>query len=81
MKIVESIKENTLSTEITLSIICLRENDPSLNKKRITLNNQIESLPSDYGLKVINNAIIDNNCFSRKKLYLNHPVGWYIKIC
>ena len=74
-KIVENIKENSPSTDISLSNICLREDDLTLDKKRKALNDQMESLATDYGLKVIDNANIDSNCLSRRKLHLNHRIG------
>jgi hypothetical protein len=75
LTIVENIRNDSPMTEITLSNICLREDDISLNKKCVALNNEIESLASDYGLKVINNGNIDSSCLSKKKLHLNSRVG------
>ena len=75
LEIVENVKENSPSTEITLSNICLREDDLSLNKKRSALNKEIENLANEYGLKLIKHDNIDSSCLSRKKLHLNHRIG------
>ena len=73
--IIEYVKQISPMTEIVLSNICLRMDNPKLDTKRIELNKSISMVAEEYGLKIIDNKNIDRSCLAKKKLHLNGHIG------
>lgn len=73
--IIEYVKQISPKTEIVLSNICLRMDNPKLDPKRIELNKSISMVAEEYGLKIIDNKNIDRSCLAKKKLHLNGHIG------
>ncbi len=70
-KVINIAKQKSPSTRIILSDVCLREDKPNIEGKRIALNKKIHQLAKELNVSVLNNDNIDSSCLSRKKLHLN----------
>jgi len=75
VEIISTIKEISPNTEIAFSNICIRKDDPTLEKSRIQLNESIKNVSRDFNLDTVDHGNIDKACLSRKKLHLNTRYG------
>jgi len=73
--IIKYVRQVSPNTEIVLSNVCTRKDDPRLEPKRTELNNKISKIVNEYGLQMINNQNIDGSCLAKKKLHLNTHIG------
>ena len=73
--IINYAKQMSPNTELILSNICLRKDDPKLEHKRKRLNDTISKTANDFGLQIIDNKNIDSSCLAKKKLHLNAHIG------
>ena len=57
VKLIDSVKNASPNTEIVFSNICLREDVPNINPRRLALNKDLEDVCNEYGLPLIDNKI------------------------
>jgi len=70
IKLIDTVKEISPNTEIFLSTVCLRQDVPNINPRRLSLNKDFADICIKYGLEMVDNNNIDSSCLAKKKLHL-----------